>query len=71
MFENDEHFEFLKKKKEPPTFESGSGRVSGLRGRKVSRPHSHHDPGKINGEGREERDADYLRAILCRNSTGN
>jgi hypothetical protein len=36
---------------------------SGLRGRKVSRPHCHHDPVKMYGEGREERDGDYLRAI--------
>ena len=27
MFENDEHFEFLKEKKRTPTFQSGSGRV--------------------------------------------
>ena len=27
VFENDKHFEFLKKKKRTPTFQSGSGRV--------------------------------------------
>ena len=27
MFDNDKHFEFLKKKKRTPTFQSGSGRV--------------------------------------------